>query len=128
MGDSLPDDAESIGFVADFHSYDTVSNCVVVIEIKDVERDSVLLWYSSPTEDIVFAPGQNTIANAVNFNMIDDLNGKSIKAYIWNKGHCLMAQDRMSYYVTCEDPILTGLYDPLHRGKKMAGNLKETRK
>ena len=128
MGDSLPDDAESIGFIADFHSYDTVSNCVVVIEIKDVERDSVLLWYSSPTEDIVFAPGQNTIANAVNFNTIDNLKGKSIKAYIWNKGHCLMAQDRMSYYVTCEDPILTGLYDPLHRGKKMAGNLKETRK
>ena len=128
MGDSLPDDVESIGFVADFHNVDTVSNCVIVIEIKNVENDSVVLWYSSPTEEVRFVPGKNTIVNAVNFNTIGDVKGKSIKAYVWNKGHCLMAQDRMSYYVTRRDPILTGLYDPLHRSKKMAGNLKETRK
>ena len=128
MGDSLPDDVESIGFIADFHSHDTVTNCVVVIEIRDIERDSVVLWYSSPTEEVLFAPGKNVIVNAVNFNTIDGIKGKSIKAFVWNKGHCLMAQDRMSYYITRKDPILTGLYDPIHRGKKMAGNLRETRK
>ena len=113
-GDSLPDDVESIGFIANFHNNDTVTNCVVVIEIRDVERDSIVLWYSSPTEEVVFAAGQNTIVNAVNFNEIEDLKGTIIKAYIWNKGHCLMMQDKMSYYVTRKDPILTGLYEPLN--------------
>ena len=113
-GDSLPDDVESIGFIADFHNNDTVTNCVVVIEIKDVERDSILLWYSSPTEEVMFAPGQNTVVNAVNFNEIETLKGTTIKAYIWNKGHCLMTQDKMSCYLTRKDPILTGLYEPLN--------------
>ena len=111
-GDSLPDDVESIGFIANFHSNDTVTNCVIVIEIKDVEKDSLLLWYSSPTEEVVFVPGQNTIVNAVNFSEIENIKGKTIKSYIWNKGHCLMTQSKMSYYLTRKDPILTGLYEP----------------
>jgi len=113
-GDSLPDNVESIGFIANFHCIDTVRNCVVVIEIKDVEKDSLLLWYSSPTEEVEFAPGNNIIVNAVNFNEIEKLEGKAIKSYIWNKGHCLMTQDKMSYYLMRKDPILTGLYDPLN--------------
>ena len=113
-GDSLPDDVESIGFIANFHNHDTVANCVVVIEIKDVEKDSLLLWYSSPTEEVVFMPGQNTIVNAVSFNEIENLKDKSIKSYIWNKGHGLITQDKMSYYLTRKDPILTGLYEPLN--------------
>ena len=113
-GDSLPDNVESIGFIANFHCVDTVRNCVVVIEIKDVEKDSLLLWYSSPTEEVEFAPGNNIIVNAVNFNEIEKLEGKTIKSYIWNKGHCLMTQDKMSYYLMRKDPILTGLYDPLN--------------
>ena len=113
-GDSLPDDVESIGFIVNFHNNDTVTNSVVVIEIKDVEKDSLLLWYSSPTEEVVFMPGQNTIVNAVNFNEIESLKGKIIKAYIWNKGHCLITQDKISYYLTRKDPILTGLYEPLN--------------
>ena len=113
-GDSLPDNVESIGFIANFHNFDTVTNCVVVIEIKDVEKDSLLLWYSSPTEEVVFMPGQNTIVNAVNFNGIASMKGKAIKSYIWNKGHGLITQDKMSYYLTRKDPILTGLYEPLN--------------
>ena len=113
-GDSLPEDVESIGFIVNFHNNDTVTNSVVVIEIKDVEKDSLLLWYSSPTEEVVFMPGQNTIVNAVNFNEIESLKGKIIKAYIWNKGHCLITQDKISYYLTRKDPILTGLYEPLN--------------
>ena len=113
-GDSLPDDVESIGFIANFHCVDTVRSCVLVIEIKDVEKDSLLLWCGSPTEEVVFAPGQNTIVNAVNFNEIENLKGKAIKSYIWNKGHSLMTQDKMSCYFTREDPVLTGLYDPLN--------------
>ena len=113
-GDSLPEDVESIGFIVNFHNNDTVTNSVVVIEIKDVEKDSLLLWYSSPTEEVVFMPGQNTIVTAVNFNEIESLKGKIIKAYIWNKGHCLITQDKISYYLTRKDPILTGLYEPLN--------------
>ncbi len=113
-GDSLPDDVESIGFIADFHSSDTVRNCVVVIEIKDAEKDSIVLWYSSPTEEVAFMPGKNIIVNAVNFNEIENLKGKTIKSYVWNKGHCLMTQDRMNYYVTRKSKVLTGLYDPLN--------------
>ena len=113
-GDSLPDDVESIGFIVNFHNDDTVTHCMAVIEIKDVEKDSLLLWYSSPTEEVVFAPGQNTIVNAINFNEIKNLKGKIIKAYIWNKGHGLITQDKISYYPTRKNPILTGLYDPIH--------------
>ena len=113
-GDSLPDDVESIGFIANFQSNDIVTNCVIVIEIKDIEKDSLLLWYSSPTEEVVFMPGQNTIVNAFNFSEIESVKGKTIKSYIWNKGHCLMMQDKMSYYITRKNPILTGLYEPLN--------------
>ena len=113
-GDSLPDDVESIGFIANFHCIDTVRNCVLVIEIQDVENDSLLLWYSSPTEEVVFAPGQHIIVNAINFNAIETKKGKAIRSYIWNKGHGLMTQDKMSYYLTRKDPVLTGLYEALH--------------
>ena len=113
-GDSLPDDTENIGFVANFHSNDTVTNCVVVIAIMDIEKDSLLLWYSSPTEEVKFAPGQNTIVNAVSFNEIEDLKGTTIEAHIWNKGHCLMTQDKMSYYIMRKSHVLTGLYNPLN--------------
>ena len=113
-GDSLPDNVESIGFIADLRCHDTVSDCVIVIEVKDIEKDSVVLWYGSPTQDIRFAPGKNTIASAIPLNEVGGLKGKTIKAYIWNKGHGLLTQDKMSLYLTRKDPVLTGLYEPLN--------------
>ena len=112
--DSLPDDVEALGIVANINSLDSIHNCVLVVEIHDSETDSLVLWHSSLAEEGHFAAGEQVIVDAINFN--DELNhkGKTVKTYLWNQGHNQMMLNKMSYYFTRKCKVLTGLYDPLN--------------
>ena len=112
--DSLPDDVEALGIVANLNSLDSIHNCVLVVEIHDSETDSIVLWHSSLAEEGRFAAGEQVIVDAINFN--DELSpkGKTVKTYLWNQGHNQMILNKMSYYFTRKSPVLTGLYEPLN--------------
>ncbi len=112
--DSLPDDVEALGIIAHFNNESSVGNLLMVIEIHDAETDSIVLWHSSLAEDGHFAPGDNVIADAIIFDANFTPQGKTVKAYLWNQGLSSLTLDRMSYYFTRRNPILTGLYEPLN--------------
>ena len=112
--DSLPDDVEALGIIAHFNNESSVGNLLMVIEIHDAETDSIVLWHSSLAEDGHFAPGDNVIADAIIFDDNFTPQGKTVKAYLWNQGLSSLTLDRMSYYFTRRNPILTGLYEPLN--------------
>ena len=112
--DSLPDDVEALGIVAHTHSFDSLHDCVVVIEVHDTETDSLVLWHSQPVECGAFPSGKNVLVDAISFSDDFTPKGKTIKTYLWNKGHDQMNLDQMSYYITHKSRVLTGLYDPLN--------------
>ena len=112
--DSLPDDVEALGIVAQVNAVDSIHNCVVVIEIHDAETDSLVFWHSSLAEDGNFAAGNNVIADAVIFDSNLTPKGKTVKTYLWNQGHNEMMLNKISYYFTRKSPVLTGLYEPLN--------------
>jgi uncharacterized membrane protein YuzA (DUF378 family) len=112
--DSLPDKAETLGIVAHIHNDSTISNCILVIEIHDVETDSIILWHSSLAEDGHFVAGNNVIADAIIFDDNLSPKGKTLKTYLWNQGMKPLVLNKISYYFTRKDPVLTGLYEPLN--------------
>ena len=112
--DSLPDDVEALGIVAQTNSLDSIHDCIVVIEVHDSETDSLLLWHSLSDDCGTFPKGKNILVDAINFSDNFTPKGKTIKTYLWNKGHDQMNLDKMSYYVTQKSRVLTGLYDPLN--------------
>ena len=112
--DSLPNDVEALGIVAKVEAPDSLRNCIVVIEIRDTETDSLLLWHGLSPYSGKFPKGDNVIASAINFNEELPAKGKTIKTYLWNQ-HCdTLAMTKMSYYYTHKNPVLKGLYEPLH--------------
>ncbi|MBR3491916.1 MAG: glycosyltransferase family 39 protein [Bacteroidales bacterium] len=112
--DSLPNDVEALGIVAKVEAPDSLRNCIVVIEIRDTETDSLLLWHGLSPYSGKFPKGDNVIASAINFNEELPAQGKTIKTYLWNQ-HCdTLAMTKMSYYYTHKNPVLKGLYEPLH--------------
>ena len=112
--DSLPDNVEALGIVANINSIDSIHNCVLVVEIHDSETDSLVLWHSSLAEEGHFAAGEQVIVDAISFN--DELlpKGKTVKTYLWNQGHNQLMLNKMSSYYTQKSPVLTGLYEPLN--------------
>ena len=112
--DSLPDDVEALGIVAQVTSPDSIHNCTVVIEVHDTETDSLLLWHSVTADDGKFPPGDHVLVDAFNFNETLTPKGKTIKTYLWNQSHNQMILNKMSYYYTLMSPVLTGLYEPLN--------------
>ncbi len=112
--DSLPDNVEALGIVANINAPDSIHNCVLVVEIHDSETDSLVLWHSSLAEEGHFAAGEQVIVDAINFN--DELlaKGKTVKTYLWNQGHNQLMLNKMSSYYTQKSPVLTGLYEPLN--------------
>ena len=112
--DSLPDDVEALGIVAETNSSDSLRNCIIVIELHDAATDSLLLWHGLSAENAKYAQGKNILVNAISFG--DDLTpkGKTIKTYLWNQGHDQMVLEKISYYTTKKSPVLTGLYEPLN--------------
>ena len=112
--DSLPENVEALGIVAHIHNETEISNCKIVIEIHDSETDSVVFWHSSSTEDGHFAAGDNVIADALVFDNSLSPKGKTVKTYLWNQGMKPLVLNKISYYFTRKDPVLTGLYEPLN--------------
>ena len=112
--DSLPDDIEALGIVAHIHNDANIQSVQLVVEVRDAETDTIVLWHSSLAEDGRFVSGDNVVADAIIFG--DDLSPKSktIKTYLWNVGKGSLTLDKMSYYVTHKSRVLTGLYDPLN--------------
>ncbi|MGP1446311.1 MAG: glycosyltransferase family 39 protein [Candidatus Limimorpha sp.] len=113
-GDSIPTETDIFGIVVDFSCYDTVNDCILVIELHDRESDSLLFWRSSRGDDGCFPPGRHSIANGFRFEE-SKLAPQDIviKTYIWNRGLGLFDVEKYSYYMTKKNPALTGLYTPL---------------
>ena len=112
--DSLPDDVEALGIVVQITSLDSIRNCTVVIQVHDTETNSLLLWHSLPADDGKFPAGEHVLVDAFNFNEELCPKGKTVKTYLWNQGHDQMILNKISYYFTRKNTILTGLYEPLN--------------
>ena len=112
--DSLPDDIEALGIVAQVTSLDSIRNCLVVIQVHDTETDSLLLWHSMTADDSKFPAGEQVLVDAINFNEALSPKGKTVKTYLWNQGHNEMILNKINYYFTRKSPVLTGLYEPLN--------------
>ena len=112
--DTLPEDIEALSVMAQIHNEAELNQCVVVIEIRDAATDSVVLWHSSLPKDGHFMPGDNVVADAIVFNESLSLEGKTIKAYLWNQDKQPLVVNKLSYYATRKSKVLTGLYDPLY--------------
>ena len=112
--DSLPANVEALGIVAETNSSDSLRNCIIVIELHDAATDSLLLWHGLSAENSKYAQGKNILVNAISFG--DDLTsqGKTVKTYLWNQGQKPLVLNKISYYFTKKDPVLTGLYEPLN--------------
>ena len=113
--DSLPDDVEALGIVAEVNAADSLHNCIIVIEIHDAATDSLLLWQGLPAESGKFPGGKNIITNAINFNEEITPQGKIVKTFVWNQGLDQMVLEKISYYNTHRSRILKGLYEPLNK-------------
>ena len=113
-GDSLPDDVEALGIVAEVEALDSLRNCFMVIEVHDAATDSLLLWQGLSPFSSKFPQGRNIITDAINFDEVLTPKGKTVKAYLWNQGHDQMILNKTSYYFTQKSRVLTGLYEPLN--------------
>ena len=113
--DSLPSDVEALGIVVETNSFDSLRNCVIIIEVHDAATDSLLVWRGMPDESGKFPQGKNILANAITFG--DELKpqGKIVKTFLWNQGHDPMVLEKISYYTTQRSKVLTGLYEPLNQ-------------
>ena len=112
--DSLPDDVEAFGIVANIHNDSAVSNCILVVEIHDAETDTLVLWHGTKADDGHFAAGDNVIVDAIIFSDEFRPEGKTVKTYLWNQGKKPLILNKISYYFTRKSTILTGLYEPLN--------------
>ena len=112
--DSLPEDVEALGIVAEVHALDSLHNCIIVIEIHDAETDSLLLWHGLSPYSGRFPKGNNIVSTAINFNDDFPQQGKTVKTYLWNQGCDTLTLKKMSYYFTRQSRVLTGLYEPLN--------------
>ena len=113
-GDSLDSDTDLLGIVATIQAFDTIKNCVLVMEIRDAVTDSLLFWHGNTDESGILLPGVNVMANAFRFDPKKfPAKGKKIKTFLWNKQRGTMIVTRFDYYSTKFNTRLTGLYEPL---------------
>ena len=113
-GDSLPEDIEALSVIAQIHNDEELSRCIVVMELHDAGTDSIVLWHSSTAADGQFLPGDHAVADAIVFNEDLSPKGKTIKTYLWNQDKKPLIVNKLSYYYTKKNRVLTGLYDPLN--------------
>ncbi len=112
-GDSLDMETDLLGFVADLWAADTVNNLLLVIEVRDADTDSLLLWHANENSSLVM-PGNSRMANAIRFDeKTFPVKGKKIKTFLWNKEKGKVAARRIDYYTTKFNSRLAGLYEPL---------------
>lgn len=113
QGDSLDASTDLLGIAATIQAIDTI-HCVLVMEVRDRETDSVLLWQGNSGANGTLYPGTNLMVNAIRFDEKKfPVHGTVIKTYLWNQNHGTMIVKRMDYYCTDFDSRLTGLYQPL---------------
>lgn len=114
QGDSLDADTDLLGVIATIQAYDTITDCVLVMEIRDAVADTIVLWHGNSIENGLLLPGINRFANDIRFDPEKfPIHGKIIKTYLWNKRKGSMTVTGFDYYTTIFDPRLTGLYQPL---------------
>jgi hypothetical protein len=110
--DSVPD---CFALAASFRSKDSISNIHLIVEIRDKESDSLLLWLSSFNKDYVFAPNKShTLVNGLRFSdqKIDSQDLK-IRFYIWNREEKPYLLENITKYETSFPQIQFGLLRPL---------------
>lgn len=113
-GDSLDLNTDLLGVAATIRAYDTITNCVLVMEVRDKATDSLLLWQGTCEDCGTLLPGTNHLVNAIRFDQKQFTpQGKNIKVYLWNQNRGTMIAERFDYYCTRFNKRLTGLYDPL---------------
>ncbi|MBR3709449.1 MAG: glycosyltransferase family 39 protein [Bacteroidales bacterium] len=113
-GDSLDNDIDLLGVVANIQAIDTIKRCVFVMEVHDATTDSLLLWHGNTDESGILLPGENTMAIALRFDpKKNPLHGKKIKIHLWNKEKGTMIVKELDYYFTKFNKRLSGLYEPL---------------
>jgi hypothetical protein len=113
-GDSLDNDIDLLGIVANIQAIDTMRRCVLVMEVHDAATDSLLLWHGNTDESGILMPGENTMAIALRFDpKKNPLHGKNIKIHLWNKEKGTMIVKGLDYYYTKFNKRLSGLYEPL---------------
>lgn len=113
QGDSLDAGTDLLGVVATIEAIDT-THCVLVMEVRDRETDSILLWQGNSEASGTLLPGRYLMVNAIRFDEKKfPVNGTYTKVYLWDQNHGTMIVKRMDYYCTVFDPKLTGLYQPL---------------
>ena len=113
-GDSLDKNTDVVGIVATIQAFDTIHNCVIVMEVRDAATDTIIQWLSNTNESGTLFPGTNTLAYAIRFNPEKfPIKGKVIKTFLWDKQKGTMIVNRLDYYTTRFNSRLTGLYDPL---------------
>ena len=84
------------------------------VRLHRERRGKRWLTFEAPyhAETVLPEAGQRT--DAILFDDIFTPKNKTIKTYLWNQGKRPLEMNRLSYYVTRKDPVLTGLYEPLH--------------
>lgn len=113
-GDSLDSDIDLLGVACTIQATDTVTDCILVMEVHDAQTDSILMWLGTGTNSSMLLPGQNILANGVRFDpKKDPIRGKIIKTYLWNSKKGTMIVTRFDYYYTKYNKRLNGLYRPL---------------
>ena len=111
--DSLDSNTDAIGVIATIKAIDTIQ-CVLVMEVRDRETDSLLLWQGNTSENGTLLPGNNLMVNAIRFDKDKfPVKGTILKTYVWNQNKGTMIVTKMDYYCTKFNSRLTGLYKPL---------------
>ena len=113
-GDSLDNNTDLLGIIATIQAFDTIRNCVLVMEIRDAETDTLVQWWGNPDESGTLLPGTNKLTFAVRFDPEQfPVQGKKVKTFLWNKQRGTMIATRFDYYCTRFNSRLTGIYEPL---------------
>lgn len=113
-GDSLPANTDILGVSSTIQAFDTINNCMLVMEVHDKTNDSLLLWKGTCEACCTLYPGTNHLANAIRFDEKKfSPQGKRIKVYLWNQNSGTMIAERFDYYCTRFNKCITGLYKPL---------------
>ena len=113
-GDSLDSNTDLLGIIATIQTSDTITDCILVMEIHDKDTDTLIQWHGNASESGTLLPGTNIMANAIRFDSKTfPIHGKNIKTYLWDKNKGTMIVTRFDYYCTRFNSRLTGLYEPL---------------
>ena len=112
-GDSLDPHTDLLGAAATIRTNDTIQQCILVMEVRDKDTDSVLLWHGGNDQGALL-PGTNHLVNAIRFDEKRfPPQGKTIKIFLWDQQKGTMIAERIDYYCTRFNRRLTGLYEPL---------------